>query len=514
MTDVSSRSPATEGLEWASLGGNNESAIGGNCHAYSVSRRQGNKTVRDVILVDMGSLFSDRKVTGFDTLFPKVDEFFTEHAGDFCRAEDKAQAIVLTHAHQDHIGAISHYINMGYKLPPIYGSPLSLSILRSDLLQHKIDKAQWPQMHSMRPGEIVKIGGFTIEPVTMSHSLSNGYSLAIEGNGTRVLHSGDVKADQTVLIGPKTDFDHLKRVGAKGVDAMLLDSTRVSDPRPMATEEDIRNSLTAIMNENRGKRMIFAVMGANMERIAGLLKIARDNNKTVVVAGSAIARNLLSLKFAGIDLNKVLGGPVKILEAKSPEAKALNPADTIVLATGTQGEENAAIARASRSEHPHFAFNPGNDVLVMTSSVIPGNEAEAEAPLAAVRALGVPVITNKDRLTHASGHGHQPDMEAIVKAVNPKVLIPKHGDAGLLAAHEKFMQSIGFKTMHVDNWEKLRITKNGVTRESAAASRWFGVRDDAPAGQPWAKKYVYGEYKPGEPAKAPGAKPGLINPKP
>lgn len=534
-------------LVWTSLGGNNPDNIGGNCHAYSYRWTDARgQPQEDTILVDMGIMFADKEKTRLDSVFPDASAYVRKAGG--APPRHRAKALVLTHGHMDHIGAIAHMIgghpDMRYRLPPVYGTPMTIEMLKNvmsaqgvkpnywpalnvvgspeqikayeaSLAKGSLEKDKWPTRHVLERGEPLTIGRFRVEFVPVSHSMCNAAALHIQTPAAKVLHTGDCKTDQTLLIGPPTDIDRLREIGQDGIDGLMIDSTRANAEGFTPPEAGVRAALLEEVEKFPSRRIVIALMGSNMERIAGVAEVAAATGRTLTTHGAAIEKSILAAKKAGITLESVidpaLAADLKKVSGKSGTAHSLAPEQELALATGTQGETNAAIWKAAHGTHKTLHLGP-EDVVIMSASPIPGNEEACKAMFDAVRKTGATLITSADAPVHVSGHGHREDLKTILSAANPAVVFPVHGDHIQTADHSDFARKLGYVAHQVRNGTHVELKHGQAPREIAQSpANWIGVIEEQPdAARPWVRRYQYKSFNedspPGapRPAKAPG----------
>lgn len=496
----------SKGLNWVPLGGNEE--VGGNCDLFTCGK--------DAIIMDMGSLFGKSK-DDYNSFLPDMRQYLSKSnyahpSARFSRINSKAKkadlpakAIFITHGHMDHIGAMTDYARMGYNLPPIYGSAVSIAMIRNVFAFHKLRP---PHMIEIKPGEQKQVGDIKVEAIPVSHSLCGAFSYCIETPESRIIYSGDVKTDQTVLIGPKMDLEHYKRISRRkgGVDALLLDSTRAPSKGLTLSEKAVRSNIQKLMDkdEHEGKRVIVSVMGSNLERIVGLLKVAAESDRNVIVEGGAIMMGLKALDLARIDISKAVGKKVKfvrgdaidslaraninlnepdddtiyVIDGRSMNSKVIKDENAMVLATGTQGEFLAALPRAARGEHQRLRLG-ANDLVIMSSSIIPGHEAKVGSFLKQIRARRATLVTAKEARVHTSGHGGQGDLKKIIEAVKPKEVIPVHGNDRLTKANAEFVKSLGRDAKRINNWRRVQFNRGKDSKITGDIPRkWLGVREE------------------------------------
>ncbi|OFW82645.1 MAG: hypothetical protein A2018_08035 [Alphaproteobacteria bacterium GWF2_58_20] len=437
---------------WVPLGGNNEDTIGGNSHAIIHEWVDENgEGHRQVVLVDAGNLFG--RGGKHSEFLPVLDPFLTrreDEGKEFSPTHLHASAIFITHAHEDHIAALQHYINRGFKLPPIYCSKLTSQYVMDDLEELISDPDQWPEIHVMEPGERVQLGKFTTRAVPVSHSVSQSFAYQVKTPGSNLLFTGDFKIDQDLLLGPMTDLGMLAEIGREGVDAVMMDSTRADVPGFTMTEHAVRETFRRIMKQNPDKRFITAVMGRNTERVAGLVKVAAEMGRQIVHEGPALKKTLYLCKRAGIDLRS-LHPDVKIHDGKSQLARKLAPSQMAGMITGTQAEINAALDLASRGDHRRLRLDPKTDILIISASLIPGNEARVHKLVADLRAQGFIVIVSRDEDVASSGHPAAEDCKLTAKTTNARMVIPVHGSIAHRTAQCRNMAEIGVPSLMVGN---------------------------------------------------------------
>ena len=443
----------SESTEWVSLGGNNPGNIGGNCHLLTHQwTGESGSAEKDAILIDLGAMFGS-KAAGYDQFLPAVDAFL-ERPGDPVHKKNKleiaARGLFLTHGHMDHIGAIGHFVKRGFKFPPIYCSRLTANLLRAHLAGFISRERQWPTIVEMEPGQVVSCGKFEVEAVPVSHSVPQSFAFHVRTPKARMVFSGDCKVDQSIPVGPPTDLPRLAEIGALGVDALMLDSTRVHSPGFTTEEKKVRDTISAIMARHPDKRIVIAVMGSSLQRVASIVDASTANGRKVIHEGPSIKTNLYALGRAGIDLSAMYPG-ARIHIGKSQEAQGLSPGQATMLVTGTQGEFLAALPMAARGQHRRLHLSPKNDVIIVSASVIPGNETEVGRMLSALRKQGFTIITAADEEVYSSGHAATGDVKTIRGAVKPKVLIPVHGSDDHVATHEVIMAGEGQKTLVIHN---------------------------------------------------------------
>ena len=400
------------------LGGTGE--IGMNCYCYGA----GPATTREWLMVDLGVKFGDERDPGIDVIMPDVG-FITKNRKRFA-------GLVITHAHEDHIGAVA-WLWPQLKCE-VHCTAFAAELLKLKFIEHGIDDVVPVKIH--KPGEPFSMGPFDLEFISVTHSIPESCAWLIETSQGRVLHSGDWKIDRTPMLGQGFNEKRFREIGDKGVDVLVCDSTNVLREGHSPSEKDVAVTLSDIVAHAKG-RIAVTTFASHVERISCAVKAARSAGREVVIAGRAMrntieaARKCGYLKDAGAFLDE--------------DAFGYLPRDKIMLlCTGSQGEPRAAIARIGEDNHPNIALEEG-DLVIFSARTIPGNEKEVGAVQNNLASLGVDVLTADDALVHSSGHPRQGELELIYQYLRPRVLVPMHGEPRHLRAHANFAKSKGIK---------------------------------------------------------------------
>ncbi len=403
-------------LVFLPLGGTGE--IGMNCYCYG----SGPADDRHWIMVDLGVKFGEETDPGIDVVLPDVGYITAE--------KSRLHGLVLTHAHEDHLGAVAW---LWPQLEcPVYCTPFAAQILALKLKEAGLDE-QVP-VKVMPVGSKVTLGPFGLEFVSVTHSIPEPTALLIETREGRVLHSGDWKIDRTPVLGQGMDEKRLREIGAKGVDVLVCDSTNVLREGFSPSEADVAQTIMALVREATG-RVAITTFASHVDRLATAIRAARATGREVVLAGRAMRNTIEAARACGM-----LKDAGRLLDEE--EFGYLPPDKVMLLCTGSQGEPRAAIARIAEDQHPHVALEPG-DLVIFSSKTIPGNEKEVGRVLNNLARLDIDVITGDEDLVHSSGHPRQGELALLYEWVKPKALIPMHGEPRHLRAHRDFALAQG-----------------------------------------------------------------------
>ena len=401
---------------FAPLGGVGE--IGMNLSIYGV----GNSSRRQWIAVDLGVSFGGEEHPGIDLILPDVS-YMVEERRNFL-------GLVLTHAHEDHIGAI---LDLWPRLKmPIYATPFTAALLEAK----RLSEPGAPEL----PVNIVplnarfQLGPFDIEFVTMAHSIPESNGLIIRTRHGAILHTGDWKIDPTPVIGEPTDEAKLRALGDEGCLALVGDSTNAVREGRSPSEADVAQSLAELIRSAPG-RVAVTTFASNVARLRAVAVAAAACDREVVLVGRSMERITQVARETGyLD---------DIREFRSIETYGYLPPDKVVaLCTGSQGEPRAALSRIAADDHPHVTFSRG-DRVIFSSRAIPGNEKAVMRVINGLVSQGVEVITDRNHLVHVSGHPRQAELEEMIGWVRPQILIPAHGEPLHLAEHGALARRCG-----------------------------------------------------------------------
>ncbi len=399
MTDVNSPKAYKPGEEllFLALGGSGE--IGMNVNLYGCQGKW--------LMVDLGMTFSGNEYPGVDLVFADLD--FIEQ-----RREDLI-GIVLTHAHEDHIGAVPYFAKkLGV---PLYATPFTARLVAAKLEEEGIlDQIELNVVHDLDEFEL---GPFGISYVPLAHSIAEGNALLIDTPFGRVFHTGDWKIDEEPQIGTPATAEELTEIGDEGVLALVCDSTNVFNPEPSGSEGGVLRGLQAEVARHKGKRVLVTTFASNVARLQTLGAVAKATGRELCVAGRSLDRIIEAGQASGY--LKDLPTPVDFDTAMSlPRGKVL------IVATGGQGEPRAALSRVAEGNHP-LSLEEG-DVVLFSSRQIPGNEIAIGRIQNRLAERGIVLITDRQSPIHVSGHPGRPELETLYRWIRPEILVPVHGE--------------------------------------------------------------------------------------
>jgi ribonuclease J len=429
------------------LGGVGE--IGMNLYLYGYGR----DGARDWLIVDMGVTFGGETEPGVDVILPDIG-FIEEERHNIA-------GLLLTHAHEDHFGAV---IDLWPQLAgvPVYATPFTAEMLKSKLAE--IGLVNGFPLHVMPLGDRRSIGPFDVELISMSHSIPEPSAVVIRTPLGAALHTGDWKLDENPLTSAPTDAVRLKALGEDGLAALICDSTNAVRDGVSPSEADVAVTLARLIREAR-QRVAVTTFASNVARIGSVANAARAAGRELVVVGRAMYRVIEAAQATGY-LDPNLAFHEETAFAKLP------PHKVVALCTGSQGEPRAAMARIAQGEHPNVKLDAG-DMVIFSSRTIPGNEKAVSRIQNALADLRVEVITDQDAAVHVSGHPRRGELEQLYGWVRPSVAIPMHGEGRHLEAHAKLAERLGVK--HV-----VRARNGAMVRLLPAPAQ---VIDDVPVGR-------------------------------
>jgi ribonuclease J len=417
------------------LGGLGE--IGMNCMMFS--------TENSLVVVDCGLMFPDDDLLGVDVVIPSFEPILEQ--------KHKLKAIVLTHGHEDHIGALPWLLR--YVDAPVYGSPFTLGLVESKLKEHGLDS--YVQLKPVHGGDTLSVNDLTFHFFPVCHSIVEGFGLGIETPSGRVVHTGDFKVDRQPMDGYATDLEAFARFSEPGVRLLLSDSTNVERDGFALTEREILERLREIFASASG-RILVTLFSSHIQRIQEVIDLAAAFGRKVAINGKTLQRN--------IDLARDLGKlrvPSGVLLPLDETAR-LPDEEVVLLVTGSQGEPLSALTRMSLGRHRQLSVKPG-DLVLMSSRIIPGNVRAITKVINRLYKLGAEVLYERVHAIHASGHAHREDLRLMLDAVKPEWFAPIHGEYRHLVKHSRLAVECGVhpaKAIVVEDGQPLLLTPDNL----------------------------------------------------
>ena len=403
----------------------------------------------DILAVDCGLLFPDDEMPGVDFAIPDFS-YLREH-------RDRFRAVVLTHGHEDHIGALS-YLLRDFPVP-VYGTPLTLAIARHRLAENGLLEAA--DLRAYAPGDRLVIGGFTVEPIRVTHSIADGIGLAIETPIGTVVHTGDFKLDRQPIDRQQPDYSRFAALGEQGVLVLCSDSTNVGRPGHTGSESLVGEALGGRFAAAPG-RIIVATFASHIHRIQQVLDLAARCDRHVALLGRSMVANVAVA--AELEYLKVPEGLVMPLE----DLAELPAQRQVILSTGSQGEPNSAISLIAAGDHKYVQASLG-DLVIFSSRVIPGNERVLGRVINALLRRGAEVLWEDVAFVHVSGHASQEDLKEMLALTRPRYFVPVHGEFRHLLQHARLAESVGVPK------DRIFLIEDGLGLEvTAAGTRVLG----------------------------------------
>ncbi len=397
-----------------------------------------------MIIVDCGLMFPEDYMLGIDFVIPDIQYIKQNHR--------KLCGIVLTHAHEDHIGAIPYLlreINV-----PIFGTPFTLGMVRHKLEEHGLISKVC--LNEIYPGETISLGAFVLEFIRVAHSVVDGIGLALRTPVGLIVHTGDFKLTQTNIKLMDTDLNRFSQLGDEGVLALLSDSTNVEKEGYTISDRQVGETLSNIIADSKG-RIIIALFASSIVRIQQVVNIAEATGRKIVFNGKSIE---ISVRLAK-SLNHL--NVSEHLEIKINELKDYAEDETLIITTGSQGEPMSALARMSAGTHKQIKIQSG-DSVILSSKFIPGNEKAIANIINNLYRRGADVIYEKISAIHTSGHAFREELKLMIQLTRPEYFIPIHGEYRHLIHHARLAQNVGVSEDHVllaENGQVIEFNENG-----------------------------------------------------
>lgn len=384
----------------------------------------------DIIIIDCGLGFPDEDMLGIDLVIPDISYLEANR--------DKIRGMVLTHGHEDHIGAIPYVLRQIN--PPIYGTRLTLGILKNKLTEHQLPCD--PSLNCVNAGQTVRLGAFSVEFIHVNHSIADACCLSITTPVGTVVHSGDFKLDITPIDGDMMNITRLGEIGRKGVLLLMCESTNAERPGYTPSEKKVGHSLEYIFTTNQEKRIVIATFSSNVHRVQQIINVSARHGRKVAITG----RSMLNIVGAAVELG-YMSVPDGVLIDVS-EMKRFKPEELTLITTGSQGEPMSALYRMAFGDHSQVTLGR-NDLVVLSSSAIPGNEKLVGRIINELSKNGVNVLHDAVVEVHVSGHACQEELKLLQALLKPKYFMPVHGEYRHLAANRELALDMGMEDRNI-----------------------------------------------------------------
>ena len=420
----------------------------------------------DMFLVDCGLAFPDQDMLGVDLVLP--DFTYVE------RNADRIRGIVITHGHEDHIGGLPYLLKV--LNVPVYGTKLTVGLIQGKLREHGLLNSA--SLNVINPGDVITLGGFTVEAIHVNHSIPDALGLAIRCEGGTIVHTGDFKIDTTPIDGGMMDLGRLAEIGQEGVLCLMSDSTNAERPGFTESERKVGESFETLFRKAGNNRIIVATFSSNIHRVQQIMIVAASLERKVALVGRSL-ENVVSIS---AEL-----GYLNVPEGIVIDINMINryPADKLVIiTTGSQGEPMSALTRMAFSDHRKVEIHP-NDYVIISATPIPGNEKTVSRVVNELMKLGADVVYEKMYEVHVSGHACQEELKMIMGIVKPKYFIPVHGELKHLRKHAGLALSMGIPK------ENILIADNG--RVAEISKKALRCTSTVPAGRVFVDGYGVGD---------------------
>ncbi|HEY7255114.1 MAG TPA: ribonuclease J [Solirubrobacterales bacterium] len=402
-----------------------------------------------IVVVDTGLMFPTAEMLGIDLVLPDFS-YLRDRAGDI-------EAIVLTHGHEDHVGALPYVLREVGDPPAIYGGMLTIAMVRSKLDEHKLSDAP---LQDLPAGEVVRLGPFEMEMVHLSHSIPDARGIVLTTELGSVLLTGDYKFDQTPVDGRPADISRLAELGRDGLLLLCGDSTNADRPGVAPSESSVGPALLETFKDCEG-RIIVTSFASNIHRVQQAIDAAVKLDRRVALVGRSMRKNFNIASSLGM--------------AEAPQGVFIQPREiedfpdekVVVISTGSQGEPLSALRRMANNDHRDVELHRG-DTVVFSATPVPGNERAVNETIDRIHEIGASVVTAKDAPIHASGHGSQEELKLMLNLTKPRYVLPIHGDHQRLRLHARLAEAVGIEA------ENIFRGRNGLPLEIDGSGARFG----------------------------------------
>ena len=398
---------------------------------------------KDVIVIDAGLTFPGDNMPGVDLVIPDVTYL--------AQNKSRIRGVVITHGHEDHIGSLPYI--MKDISAPIFGTKLTLTLIENKLKEHRLNDVS---LNCVKPGKVIKLGCFTIEFINVNHSIAGAVGLAITTPVGVVFHSGDFKIDFTPVNGETMDLSRIAEIGKKGVLLLMADSTNIEISGMTMSESVVKDTLDHVFADNLKRRLIIATFASNVHRLQQILDLAVKYKRKVAFSG----RSMINIAEAAAKIGELSIPDGLIIDVE--KTKSFKDEQILIVSTGTQGEPMSALTRMASGEFNKVVIG-SNDTVVISASVIPGNEKMIYGVINNLYRLGAEVIYESLEPIHVSGHACQGELKMLHSLINPKFFIPVHGEYRHLKKHARLAESLGMREGNIliaDIGDTVELTSN------------------------------------------------------
>ena len=399
------------------------------------------ETEDDLIVIDTGFMLPSSDMPGVDLIFPDI-HYLVER-------QEKIRGILLTHGHEDHIGALAYILRQ--LDVPVYGTQLTLAIASGRLREYGVlGKAQ---LNTISPGDTVELGDFSAEFIHVTHSIPDSVAIALRTPVGVIVHTGDFKFDMTPIDGRLSDVQTLARLGSEGVLLLVSDSTNAERPGQTPSERSIYDTIDNIFQKT-AQKLFLCTFSSSLHRIQQFIDLANIHRRLVAVTGRSLINNVRTASELGyLNLN-----PDYIIDAR--DAGLFQPHEVVVLTTGSQGEPRSALSLMALDDHPFLKVEQG-DTVVISARIIPGNERSIGNVVNHLLRRGAKIYHERNADVHVSGHGASEDLKLMLNLLQPKFFMPMHGEYQNLMRHAELAESVGIPSDNIkvaEDGELIRLT--------------------------------------------------------
>ena len=387
------------------------------------------ETENDLIVIDTGFMLPNAKMPGVDLIFPDI-HYIVER-------KEKIRGILLTHGHEDHIGALAYVLRQ--LDVPVYGTQLTLAIASGRLREYGVlGKAQ---LNAIAPGDTLELGDFTAEFIHVTHSIPDSVVIALRTPSGVIVHTGDFKFDMTPVDGKLSDLQTLARLGAEGVLMLASDSTNAERPGHTPSERSIYDAIDHIFQRTEQK-LFLCTFSSSLHRIQQFIELANRHRRLIAVSGRSLLNNVRTASELGyLQLN-----PDYLIDAR--DVSMFQPHEVVILSTGSQGEPRSALTLMALDNHPFLKVERG-DTVVISARIIPGNEKDIGNVRNHLLRRGATVYHERNADVHVSGHGSSEDLKLMINLLQPKFFMPMHGEYQNLIRHAELAESVGIPSDNI-----------------------------------------------------------------